>query len=369
MKQLFLLFIFILSSFTTPAQNSYSNSGDKIIKNHVLRVGVREDPPFVIKGLDGTFYGLSIDLWHMVAEDLQLVYEFVEYEHMPGLILGLSRKKIDISANPMPVSSTRIRQLDVTYPFMTTSLGVVVKKNKQDEITIFFSNLFSYGFLKLFFTLIIIVFLFGTLVWWVEKKYNAKDFRDGIEGIMDGIWWSTVTITTVGYGDKTPKTTLGRAISMVWMFIAISLISSFTATITSTLTLNQLESKINTIEDLRKMKGKIGVTAHSGAESYLLKHQINPVSYVKPEEGLEALESGEIMAFLHDKPIMRYLIKENGNEDRFEVLQSNFKQNYYSFFMPRNSRMYKKVNTEIVDNIDKDSWHRLLQKYNMDDIN
>ncbi|OHX65816.1 transporter substrate-binding domain-containing protein [Flammeovirga pacifica] len=363
-----ILLLLLLSITSVAFAQSYQIKNDNIIKNKILRVGVRHDPPFVIKGVDGTFYGLSIDLWHMVAEDLHLVYEFVEYEHMPGLILALSRKQIDISANPMPVSSTRIRQLDVTYPFMTTSLGVVVKKNKQDEITIFFSNLFSIGFMKLFFTLIIIVFLFGTLVWWVEKKYNAKDFRDGIEGIMDGIWWSTVTITTVGYGDKTPKTPLGRAISMVWMFIAISLISSFTATITSTLTLNQLEGKINTVEDLRRMKGSIGVTAHSGAESYLLKHQIKPNTFSTPDEGLLALENGEVVAFMHDKPIMRYIIKENGNEERFDILPSNFKQNYYSFFMPRNSKLYKKINAEIVDNIDKDSWHRLLIKYNMDDI-
>lgn len=365
----FLLFIITCIPFITFAQESGLSSRKKILENHILRVGVREDPPFVIKSMDGTFYGLSIDLWHMVAEDLHLVYEFVEYEHMPGLILALSRRQIDISANPMPVSSTRIRQLDVTYPFMTTSLGVVVKKNDHDQITLFFSNLFSIGFMKLFFTLIVIVFLFGTLVWWVEKKYNHSDFRDGIDGVMDGIWWSTVTITTVGYGDKTPKTTLGRAISMVWMFVAISLISSFTATITSTLTVNQLEAKIKSVAELRKMKGNIGVPAHSGAESYLLKHQINPTTFVTLEEGLDALNNGEIVAFVHDKPIMRYIIKEKGMENSFDISQANFKQNYYSFFMPRNSKLYKKINSEIVDNIDKDSWHRLLQKYNMDDIN
>ncbi|NME70474.1 transporter substrate-binding domain-containing protein [Flammeovirga aprica] len=365
----FLLFFILFISTSSIAQENGLSDRKKILENHILRVGVREDPPFVIKSVDGSFYGLSIDLWHMVAEDLHLVYEFVEYKHMPGLILALSRRQIDISANPMPVSSTRIRQLDVTYPFMTTSLGVVVKKNEQDQITLFFSNLFSIGFMKLFFTLIVIVFLFGTLVWWVEKKYNTSDFRDGIDGVMDGIWWSTVTITTVGYGDKTPKTTLGRVISMVWMFVAISLISSFTATITSTLTINQLEAQIKSISDLRKMKGQIGVTAHSGAESYLLKHQINPATFVNPDEGLDALNNGEIIAFVHDKPIMRHVIKERGASNLFEISPANFKQNYYSFFMPRNSKMYKKINSEIVDNIDKDSWHRLLKKYNMDDIN
>lgn len=47
------------------------------------------------------------------------------------------------------------------------------------------------------------------------------------------IWWAFVTVTTVGYGDISPETTLGRIIASILMIIGIGLIGSLTSTITS----------------------------------------------------------------------------------------------------------------------------------------
>lgn len=73
----------------------------------------------------------------------------------------------------------------------------------------------------------------------------------------DGLWWAFVTATTVGYGDISPSTTLGRGIAMVLMLIGIGLIGSLTSTITSFF-LNQT-SKSETYSDelLNEIKEKI----------------------------------------------------------------------------------------------------------------
>lgn len=49
----------------------------------------------------------------------------------------------------------------------------------------------------------------------------------------DAIWWAFVTATTVGYGDISPSTGLGRLIAVVLMITGIGLIGSLTSTITS----------------------------------------------------------------------------------------------------------------------------------------
>jgi voltage-gated potassium channel len=47
------------------------------------------------------------------------------------------------------------------------------------------------------------------------------------------LWWSVQTVTTVGYGDVTPKTTEGRAVAAILMVSAIAFISILTATISA----------------------------------------------------------------------------------------------------------------------------------------
>jgi voltage-gated potassium channel len=47
----------------------------------------------------------------------------------------------------------------------------------------------------------------------------------------DGVWWAIVTVTTVGYGDITPKTNAGRVIGIVVMLFGIGFIATLTAAI------------------------------------------------------------------------------------------------------------------------------------------
>jgi voltage-gated potassium channel len=51
--------------------------------------------------------------------------------------------------------------------------------------------------------------------------------------IGESLWWSVQTVTTVGYGDVTPKTLSGRLVAAVLMVSAIALISVLTGAITA----------------------------------------------------------------------------------------------------------------------------------------
>lgn len=57
-------------------------------------------------------------------------------------------------------------------------------------------------------------------------------FAEGMS-LGDGIWWSFVTATTVGYGDISPHTLYGRIIAMFLMIVGIGLLGTVTSTITS----------------------------------------------------------------------------------------------------------------------------------------
>ncbi len=62
--------------------------------------------------------------------------------------------------------------------------------------------------------------LFGAiLVWLAERAYNPN-----LEAFGEALWWAVVTVTTVGYGDITPITNLGRAVAVVLMVTGIGTI-------------------------------------------------------------------------------------------------------------------------------------------------
>jgi voltage-gated potassium channel len=70
------------------------------------------------------------------------------------------------------------------------------------------------------------VVLGGVLIWLVDRR----DFPN----IGVGMWWALQTVTTVGYGDVTPKNPIGRLVGAFVMFQSIAFISVITAAVTST---------------------------------------------------------------------------------------------------------------------------------------
>ncbi len=65
-------------------------------------------------------------------------------------------------------------------------------------------------------------------IFFFERNVNPQ-----ISSIGDAVWWSIVTVTTVGYGDKVPITPLGRVIGVVLMFTGIGIIGVLSGTIAS----------------------------------------------------------------------------------------------------------------------------------------
>jgi voltage-gated potassium channel len=60
-----------------------------------------------------------------------------------------------------------------------------------------------------------------------------KDPASNIKTPLDALWWSLVTISTVGYGDKFPVTMEGRVIALMLIFAGIGLFATFTGFLAS----------------------------------------------------------------------------------------------------------------------------------------
>lgn len=78
------------------------------------------------------------------------------------------------------------------------------------------------GFKYILLFSIVLIFIGGLSISYIENKT-----------LSDGIWWAFVTTTTVGYGDISPSTNIGRIIACILMIVGVGLIGSLTSTITS----------------------------------------------------------------------------------------------------------------------------------------
>ncbi|MEM9077164.1 MAG: transporter substrate-binding domain-containing protein [Bacteroidota bacterium] len=335
------------------------------IQSDTLKVGVFKQVPFVKGSNDSSFSGLSIDLWENIAAKNNVLFKYVEFSDAIGVIRALDYKDIDLTINPMKNTAGRMQKFAVSQPFHISSLGVVVTSSSQSQFQIFISNFFSRDFLNIVILLLLILLSFGTILWFVERRSNRYQFRPGILGLFDGLWWAAVTMTTVGYGDKAPKTNLGKTIAIIWMFTAVIIISSFTATIASTLTVNSLEGEINSLEELKNVESVAVVGASSGSDFLQLKEFQNLKLYRSPEEALYALSKKEVSAFVHDRTTMHHLIQQLQIQESVQLLQLSFEEGYRSFMMPKDHDFFDVVNQEVIFQIQQDSWTQFLVNYGL----
>jgi voltage-gated potassium channel Kch len=114
-------------------------------------------------------------------------------------------------------------------------------------------DLFNWTIAK-YLTVIFIAMLFvSLLLWFAKRRHGAGHFHGGITGIGSALWFSAVTMTTVGYGDKTPATIIGRIIAVFWMIFGVVLVSAFTATVTSSISAAKIASSIESISDFNHL--------------------------------------------------------------------------------------------------------------------
>ena len=83
----------------------------------------------------------------------------------------------------------------------------------------------------------LIVIILGTIMYVIEGQEN------GFENIPKSIYWAVVTLTTVGYGDVVPITTLGKTISVFIMLLGYAIIAVPTGIVSAELAKNRKDQK------------------------------------------------------------------------------------------------------------------------------
>jgi ABC-type amino acid transport substrate-binding protein len=166
-------------------------------------------------------------------------------------------------------------------------------------------------------------------------------------------------MTTVGYGDKAPVSAGGRVVALLWMFISVIVISSFTAAIASSLTVAQLDTGIRGPDDLAQ--ALTATVTGSTSSAYLADRHLRHEDLATAQEGLSVVAAGDADAMVYDEPILRYLVRTSG--ERLTVLPETFERQDYAIGLPEGSELREPVNRVLLEVIDRPAWQDTLERY------
>ena len=324
-----------------------------------LIVGTKPAPPFVMRDGHGGYTGLSIVLWQRIARRLGLRTQFVQRD-LDGLFTGLENHRLDISVAALTVTEAREARIDFTYPFYSTGLAIAVPK-QGNRVWSALSRFFSWPFFTALGALAAVLLGVGVAVWLFERRTNAEEFGGTpVEGLASGFWWAAVTMTTVGYGDKSPRTLGGRVVGLVWMFAAIIIVSSFTAAIATSLTVGQLSSGITGVQDLAGER--VETVADSAPAGVLAERGIAYRTSDSLAQALEDLAEHRVDAVVYDAPLLRYRVHQ-GYVNTLDVLARTFERQDYAFALPQGSPLREPINRAILAYLSTDQWLMLRNRY------
>lgn len=353
MKKIISLLVLILSitNFSVLAQDSLQLQAP-------LKIGIKVTPPFVVEE-NGRYNGLSIRSWEMINEDLGWDYEYVTFDTLEKLLKAVETGAVDMSINPITVTTQRMERMDFSQPYFISET-VAAKKNDSNFLY-FIKNILSWDFFKAIFLLVAIIFIFGFLVWLFERKHNKEEFGGKWKGLAQGFWWSAVTMTTVGYGDKSPRTLGGRIVGFIWMFAAIIMISSLTAGIASSLTYQSLQGTIQSLKDLENMN--VVTIRGSSADELLSQYSIKSKKVDFLSDALEQISKDKSDVIVYDKPILKYAIEESDDKGDILISDVSFKKDYYSYSFPKDSPLYSTIDTNLIALLKTTQWNALIENY------
>ncbi|XP_078360358.1 uncharacterized protein LOC144644704 [Oculina patagonica] len=194
----------------------------------------------------------------------------------------------------------------------------------------------------------------GMIVWLLEYVFFSKEFpRKFVNGAWDGFWWAVVTMTTVGYGDSSPKSLPGRLFCFIWIITGINIISIFTALVTATVT-------ASTRPYFNVHGAKIG--AVNGSEEFRLGVSINfdMQAFGTPASMTQAVKYQEVDGILIDNYALTRFSNRMAKEP-FRVERTIEHPITYGLVLPSGSpnteqcvrRYMKNFNHEIFERIAK----------------
>ncbi|KAI4354174.1 hypothetical protein L6164_003067 [Bauhinia variegata] len=337
-----------------------------------LRIGTTK-PLFkeILYQVEGTdrYSGFCIDVFTAALELLpySFSYQFIpSNQQQPNnteLVHMVQMGVYDALVGDISVTTDRMRMVDFTQPYVESGLVVVAPIKKLNSST--------WAFLRPFtpmmwcvtgFSFIVV----GVLIWFLEHKKN-DDFRGPPRKQVINILLFGFSTLSSSHREKTTSD-LSRFLLIVWLSVVLILNSTYTASLSSILTVEQLSSTIKGIESLLSSRDPIGYQRGSFAGNYLTnelsvqRSRVVPLN--TPEEYERALingpHKGGVAALVDERVRMEIFLS---NRCEFSMVGQDFMRMGWAFAFQRDSPLAVDMSTAILKLSESGELQRIRDKW------
>ncbi|CAL5324175.1 unnamed protein product [Camellia sinensis] len=350
----------------------FPNNGRQLrigVPNHV---SYRE---FVAKvpGTD-TFKGYCIDVF---TAAVNLLPYAVPYKLIPfgdginnpsctDLVRLITAGVYDAAVGDIAIITDRTRMADFTQPYIESGLVVVAPVRRLN------SNGWAFlrPFTPMMWSVTAVFFLaVGVVIWILEHRIN-DEFRGPPRKQFTTILWFSFSTMFFSHRETT-MSSLGRFVLIIWLFVVLIINSSYTASLTSILTVQQLSSPIDGIESLIMSNEPIGYQQGSFSGNYLTNeygiHESRLIPLNSPEDYDEALKKGPnkkggVAAVVDERAYLEIFLS---TRCEYSIVGPQFTKSGWGFAFPRDSPLAVDMSTAILKLSENGELQRIHDKWLM----
>jgi polar amino acid transport system substrate-binding protein len=362
---LFRIFLIQLSFGVWLAASMASTYAAEQREPETLRIAVYDVPPYGYVDSDGSISGVSVDLWRRVAEQMEWPFKLIPVSDMESILSGLEQGQYDAAIGAITITPERAARVDFSYPAHRSGVAIAIRK----QTGLIFA-LMSYGTAvselgPLILVILAMLILIGIAMWIVERRVRATAQGAGAESavvsLRDGLYWAVVTMTTVGYGDKTPKTPLGRGVAIIWMMSSLVLVSLLSTSLVSRLTADRVEAS-NLAASIDLNGKKLAAVAHSSGAEYLDQMHLPYTKYKDLSEALDSLANGQSNVVVNSVGALQYFVAKRYAKV-IEVPQGLLAQAHMAIALPEHSPIKKPIDRALIRITNSPEWRTLEERF------
>ncbi len=339
-----------------PLQASAQNAGASALPP--LIVSTVERPPFTFFEDGKPVRGFSIDLWNEIARSIGREYRYQPADSFKDMLDQVGDRRADMAVANISITAEREQYLDFSLPIYDSGLKVMIRaENGQPSLLQLF---WDSGAVHLIVGATLILLIVAHLMWWLEGGKQPYFRKEWPGGVWDAFWWAFIIVTMGGFELERPRGRVSRVLAVFWIIVGLFFISTFTAKITTALTVGELSSSISGWQDLGKRK--VGVPKGTTMEAFAIKHGLNAVTFDDFQQALQALQKNRVFAILADAPVAEYYASQvSGGE--VVTVGATFAPDKIGIALQQNSPLREAVNRALLQIIEDGRYNEIRRRY------